>query len=89
MTQKYYIHDRTRGFVGNSMMWWRKNHCGYTCNIDDAHVFTREEALQRIRDADDLSAYTVDSVRAYAEIHVTDRGALNPLVEPDEDKERP
>lgn len=81
MSDKYYIHDRTRGFVGNSMMWWRNGHHGYTCNVDDAHVFTRDEALQRIRDVSDLSAYTVDSVHAYAEIHVTDRGALNPLVE--------
>lgn len=86
MTRQYYIHDRTRGFVGNSMMWWRKNHCGYTCDIGDAHIFTHEEALQRICDAGDLSAYTVDSVRAYSEIHVTDREVLNPLVVTDDDK---
>ena len=81
MSQQYYIHDRTCGFVGNSMVWWRKGHHGYTCNANDAHVFTRDEALQRIRDAGDLSAYTVDSVRAYAEAHITSRRALNPLVE--------
>ncbi len=81
MSQRYFIHDRTRGFVGNSMVWWGVNHRGYTCDINNAHVFTREQALQRIRDADDLNAYTVDSVRDNTELHVTDRGALNPLVD--------
>ena len=89
MSQKYYIHDRTRGFFGNSMVWWRKQHWGYTANVDDAHVFTRDEALQRIRDADDLSAYTVESVKAYAEIHVTDRGSLNPLVDLAHSEQKP
>jgi len=85
VSTQYYIHDRTRGHVGNCMVWWRRGHHGYTCNVADAHVFTREQALQRIRDADDLSAYTCDSVMAYAEIHTESPLVLNPLVETDED----
>ncbi len=80
MSEKYYIHDRTRGFVGNSMMWWRKNHCGYTCDVTDAHLFTREEATTRVNQADDLTAYTEESVLAHTESHVTDRGELDSLI---------
>lgn len=31
----YYIQD-TRTYVGNSVMWWRKNGEGYTTNLEEA-----------------------------------------------------
>lgn len=83
--QQYFIHDRTRGFVGNSMMWWRVNHCGYTCDITDAHRFSEEEARRRVSQADDLVAYTVESVEQWIEHHVTNRMALTSLAT-DEDR---
>ena len=27
------------------MYWWAKNHCGYTCDIRDAHVFNSKEEI--------------------------------------------
>lgn len=66
--RRYFVHDRTRGFIGNSMVWWRWNHRGYTPNIDEAHQFSESE-LEGM--ADDLSAYPVDEVRAVSEPHVT------------------
>lgn len=65
----YLIHDTTRGHVGNSMVWWRKNHCGYTCDVKFAHRFTRKEAINLINKADDLVAYPVGSVLAVIEHH--------------------
>jgi hypothetical protein len=31
----YYIQD-ARSYVGNSVLWWRKEGQGYTCNLDEA-----------------------------------------------------
>ena len=39
----YYLQD-TRDYVGNSMLWWAKDHKGYTCDIRKAHIFTEAEA---------------------------------------------
>lgn len=74
--QKFYVHDTTRGFVGNSMVWWRKDHRGYTTNLADAHEFTEAELAGM---ADDLVAYPVDEVRRVAEAHVTARHVLEPV----------
>lgn len=40
---KFLMQD-TRQFCGNSMVFWAKDKAGYTCNVNEAHVFTREEA---------------------------------------------
>lgn len=58
---KFYIHDTTRGAVGNSMVWWRRGHFGYTTNLDEAHQFEAED-LPRYLEADDLVAYPVEHV---------------------------
>lgn len=41
--QLFYIQD-TRSHVGNSMLWWRHDSCGYVCDIRKAKVFTAKEA---------------------------------------------
>lgn len=41
--EKFYI-QTTMGFVGNSMMWWKHDNCGYSCDIRNARVFTESEA---------------------------------------------
>lgn len=48
MRNKFYIQD-TRSYVGNSMLWWRRGNCGYTCDIMDARVFTKVEAKKICR----------------------------------------
>lgn len=74
--RKYYIHDTTRGFVGNSMVWWARDHRGYTCDIREAHVFDEDE-LHKYLEADDLVAYPVEHVNHRVQHHVThvDRAA--------------
>lgn len=42
----FYLQDR-RQHVGNDMLWWRKNGAGYTTNLAEAAVFTREAALRQ------------------------------------------
>jgi len=50
---EYYVQDK-RQFVGNSMLWWAKDHSGYTCDIRKAHVFdqTEMENICRGRETD-------------------------------------
>jgi hypothetical protein len=40
----WYIQD-TRSMVGNSMSWWAIDGKGYTCDIQRAGVYTKEEAF--------------------------------------------
>lgn len=67
--QLFYVHDTTRGYVGNCMVWWRKGHHGYTCDINDAHIFTEDE-LRRRASADDLVAYPVEYITSIVSVHV-------------------
>lgn len=50
----YYL--QTRGYVGNSLMWWKKGKHGYTTDVRRAHVFTREEAYgqAKVRPTEDF-----------------------------------
>jgi hypothetical protein len=40
----YYILD-SRSCVGNCALWWGKDRLGYCCSLDDAGLYTLEEAL--------------------------------------------
>ena len=44
-TDLFYVQDR-RQYVGNDVLWWARNNGGYTTNLDDAEVYTKEEALK-------------------------------------------
>jgi len=71
-SELYYL---ANGFVGNDFLFWRKGSCGYTTNIDDAEVFTKERAYRQheIREEDtpvkkniaDLIAHKAVSINAY------------------------
>ena len=45
----YYVQD-PRSYVGNSMLWWKHDNRGYTCEIRKARVFTETE----IKDMDSI-----------------------------------
>ena len=45
----YLLINHSAGYLGNSPMFWRKNGCGYTQWIDDAELFTEEDAEKTIR----------------------------------------
>ena len=44
----YYIQD-TRSYCGNSCFWWREEGHGYTCDIKEAWIVTKDKALSIIR----------------------------------------
>lgn len=62
---------QNRGFVGNCLRWWRPNGSGYTCNLDDAWMVSKEKAdeICRIRRGEDV-AWPVASADLRAERHV-------------------
>jgi hypothetical protein len=43
----YYV--RNEGFLGNALLWWTKGCNSYTCDINDAHKFTREQAEKLVK----------------------------------------
>jgi len=65
----YYIQNK--GFVGNSLLWWRENGNGYTCNLNEAWKVTKEKAQQicKTRPAEDIP-HLVSFVDAHAQRHV-------------------
>lgn len=45
MNELYYIQDG-RQHVGNNLLFWAKECRGYTCHLDEAELFTKEEATE-------------------------------------------
>lgn len=43
---EFYLQD-SRGYVGNDVLWWAKEGKGYTTNLHEAHVFTKDEAVKQ------------------------------------------
>ena len=41
--QLYYVQNYDQGYVGNSMLWWKEDNCGYVCDVRKARVFTEFE----------------------------------------------
>lgn len=41
---EYYIQNKDAGFLGNSIYFWAKNRNGYTADLNNAHIFSEEEA---------------------------------------------
>ena len=61
----YYIHN---GFVGNAMCWWGKDSKGYTCDINKAGKYTKEEAKRIIKRPEDqawLCSYVDKNEKAH------------------------
>lgn len=48
-SELYLLQNVSAGYVGNSPMFWQKDGSGYTPWIDDAKVWTKEEAKRQIR----------------------------------------
>lgn len=66
----YYIQDTSRGYVGNSLMWWKHNDCGYVCDIKQARVWTKEEAEKMCKEADDLRMWRKDYIDKRIQHHI-------------------
>lgn len=65
----FYIQD-SRQMVGNCMLFWRPNRSGYTTDIDEAGVYTREEAYSQHKSRDTDVPWTVAYIRSHAKPRV-------------------
>ena len=65
----YYIQDK-RQYVGNSILWWAKNHNGYTTDIDKAHIFTEKEAIEICGQRDTDIAWNTEYIDQRISKHV-------------------
>lgn len=46
MSNEYYLQD-SRDYVGNDMLFWAKNGQGYTTDLRNAQVYTKDEAVKQ------------------------------------------
>lgn len=73
----FYILD-ARSVVGNCAVWWRPNAQGYTCNLDEAGLYTESQARShRVTDVAVRSDVARKAAVAHVRIgHLRDAGAL-------------
>ena len=70
MTERmYYIQD-ARQVVGNCALWWCVDGHGYTCDIEKAGQFTKEEADEQHSCRDTDIPFAVKAVREHIIHHV-------------------
>ena len=65
----YYLQD-SRQYVGNSMLWWRAGGAGYTTNLEEAGVFTQDQAFRQHRVRDTDRPWSKSYVDGHANRHV-------------------
>lgn len=76
----FYIQNRLP--VGNCVQWWAEGGHGYTCDLDRAGKFTREEAMAIVRERPDIDkAWAVDDIDRMAIRHFDSQNLrrLSPL----------
>ena len=59
---------RTRGYIGNGLVWWRPDSRGYTSDLQQAGKYTHDEALSICRSSHgDTLAYKCSTVMSLPE----------------------
>jgi hypothetical protein len=71
--------QRGRETVGNAVLLWRKNNCGYCCSIRDAQEYTKEEAIKQFADAGDNvtlwpKSHIMNCLKTVVEVQELERG---------------
>jgi hypothetical protein len=65
---KYYV---SSGFVGNCMLWWRKDGHGYSCDLLQAEIFNdTDPQLQTIAKDKKYRIWEKDYILSCASSHV-------------------
>ena len=67
----YYVQNFSQGMVGNSMLWWKHDNCGYVCDVRKAKKFTKEEIDNMTSVIDgDKKAWPVEMIDDLIQHHV-------------------
>lgn len=71
MSELFYIQDTRRGAtVGNCISFWALRDQGYTCNLDKAQKYNREEAERRCSNRSTDRMWPVELIDELAIRHV-------------------
>jgi len=46
---EFYLQD-SRNYVGNDVLWWAKDGAGYTTDLRNAHIYTKDQAVSKHRE---------------------------------------
>ena len=73
---RFYLQESST-YLGNDMVWWRQNGCGYTADLRLAHVFTMDESQRQHKcrgsDIPWPKAYIDKHTRTAVNTHYIDR----------------
>jgi hypothetical protein len=58
------------GCCGNCVLWWAKDRKGYTCDIDKAGLYSKNETLSILNDKRGDVAYPAEEVMPFVVSHV-------------------
>jgi len=68
--EQYYIQDVSRGYVGNSVLWWKHDDCGYVCDIRLARVWNKEDAEEQCKASDELRMWNKKYIDVRVQHHI-------------------
>jgi ribosomal protein S27AE len=63
----FYLQD-SRSYLGNSMLWWGQQ--GYTTDLNNARVFTHDEAMEQHRQRETDIPWPVDYIAQHMQLTV-------------------
>ena len=69
MDNLFYLENKERGCVGNSIQWWKIGDSGYTCDIRAARKFTEDEVAE-IKIGNKFEAHLTDWIDKLVQYHV-------------------
>jgi hypothetical protein len=75
MSADYYI-QCARSYAGDAVIWWRANGAGYTPDIDDAGLYTLEDAESKERNRPGVDVKWHKNVVERAIVRTVDIGRL-------------
>ena len=78
----YYIQNVERGYVGNSVQWWKWNSNGYTCDLRAAKKFSESEALELIKDRNKYKMHRCKYVNGIIQHHVDSQDLTKSNLQP-------
>lgn len=70
MEKLFYLQNVERGFVGNSVQWYRQDGKGYVCDTRAAQKFTQEEADKMTAETKKYKAWPCELIDGLVQHHV-------------------
>lgn len=66
----YFVQAAGKGYVGNSVLFWGKDHCGYVIGIDRAGVYPKNEMIEICKNSEEEIPWPADYIHQKKTFHV-------------------